>query len=135
MKFLFIILFCILSSSYGFTESMPNDERIFRLEATVEELTFKLAESLAENKRLSTALKQAMRAKREGLRVTQGCDTAELDKLYAYGGGSAVDSFIRENVETCSRDEVLHIYNKYGKGGKNITTGTSDRLLEYFENN
>lgn len=135
MKYLFITFFCILPSSYVFPESMLNDERVFRLEATVEELTFKLAESLAENKRLTTALKQAMIARREGLRVTQGCDTAELDKLYAYGGNPALDSFIRKNVESCTRNEVLHIYNKYGKGGKNITSGASDRLLEYFQNN
>lgn len=135
MKKLSIAIIFILLATQGHTDSVSTNERILRLEATVEELTFKLAKSLAENKRLASALKQAMSANREGQRIVEGCDTAELDLLYAYNGSTALNKFILDNVKSCTREQVVEIYNTFGKGGKNVTNSRSNRLLEYYVKN
>ena len=114
----------------SFAAPTSTEERMLRLEATVEELTFKLAETLLENKRLSQALKGAMTATREGTRVAVGCDLKALDKIYAFEGNPGLNQFIKDHVADCTKAQIKSIRAVHGRR----TSTASDRLLDYYEN-
>jgi hypothetical protein len=130
MKQLPILLVFTFLSQMSFAAPISTEERTLRLEATVEELTFKLAETLLENKRLTQALKGAMAATREGTRVVEGCDLKELEKIYAYSGGTGLNNFIRKYVAVCTKAQIKSIRDVHGRR----TSTASNRLLDYYEN-
>ena len=130
MKHLPILLVFTFLSQISFAVPASTEERMLRLEATVEELTFKLAETLLENKRLTQALKDAMTATREGTRVAVGCDLKALDKMYAFDGHAGLNRFISDRVADCTKAQIQSIKKKHGR----YTSNSSDRLLNYYEN-
>ena len=130
MKHLPILLVFTFLSQMSFAAPTSTEERMLRLEATVEELTFKLAETLLENKRLSQALKGAMTATREGTRVAVGCDLKALDKIYAFEGNPGLNQFIKDHVADCTKAQIQSIKKEHGS----YTSSASDRLLNYYEN-
>ena len=130
MKHLPILLVFTFLSQMSFAAPTSTEERMLRLEATVEELTFKLAETLLENKRLSQALKGAMTATREGTRVAVGCDLKALDKIYAFEGNPGLNQFIKDHVADCTKAQIQSIKKEFGSR----TSSASDRLLNYYEN-
>lgn len=130
MKQLPILLVFTFLSQMSFAAPLSTEERMLRLEATVEELTFKLAETLLENKRLSQALKGAMTATREGTRVAVGCDLKALDKIYAFEGRPGLNKFIKDHVADCTKAQIQSIKREH----TSHTSTASDRLLNYYEN-
>jgi len=130
MKQLPILLVFTFLSQMSFAAPISTEERTLRLEATVEELTFKLAETLLENKRLTQALKGAMAATREGTRVLEGCDLKELDKIYAFEGVTALNRFIKDHVADCTKPLIKSISAEH----RHRTSTASDRLLNYYQN-
>ena len=130
MKQLPILLVFTFLSQMSFAAPISTEERTLRLEATVEELTFKLAETLLENKRLTQALKGAMEATREGTRVVEGCDLKALDKIYAFEGVTALNKFIKDHIADCTKAQIKSIRAVHGRR----TSTASDRLLDYYQN-
>ena len=130
MRQLPILLIFTFLSQMGFAAPISTEERMLRQEATIEELTLKLAETLLENKRLTQALKDAMTATREGTRVVVGCDLKALAKTYAFDGLPGLTAYIREHVADCTKAQINSIKRQYG----HVTYASSDRLLDYYGN-
>ena len=108
-------------------------EKVVRLENTVEQLASQLATAVEENKRLSSALREALSAQRSGARVVSGCDLEALRKKVAYGTyvGAEIDSWVRINGEACTRVQLRGIKREYQA---DIYSGTS-RVIDYLLNN
>ena len=96
-------------------ESQELKQRVARLEATVEELTFKLSEALEQRNNLREAMSQALQAKQQGKPVVAGCDTSGLPRAVAYAAypGTVLRDWINENVQKCSAVQIKQVINDY----------------------
>ena len=65
-------------------ESPELKQRVARLEATVEELTFKLSEALEQRNKLRAAMSEALHAKQKGTKIVAGCNPDNLKQRIAY---------------------------------------------------
>ena len=110
-------------------ESPELKQRVARLEATVEELTFKLSEALEQRNNLREAMSQALQAKQQGKAVVAGCDTSGLPRLVAYAGNASLelDSWVTRNAKECTAPQLQQVLNDYS----GTLYGSSKRVLRY----
>lgn len=96
-------------------ESQELKQRVARLEATVEELTFKLSEALEQRNNLREAMSQALQAKQQGKPVVAGCDTSGLPKAVAYSEypGLTLSNWVKQNVRKCSALQIKQMMNDF----------------------
>jgi cell division septum initiation protein DivIVA len=110
-------------------ESPELKQRVARLEATVEELTFKLSEALEQRNKLRAAMSQALQAKQQGKAVVAGCDTSGLPRLVAYAGNASfeLDSWVKRNAQECTAPQLQQVLNDYN----GTLYGSSKKVLRY----
>jgi len=110
-------------------ESPELKQRVARLEATVEELTFKLSEALEQRNNLRKAMSQALQAKQQGKAVVAGCDTSGLPRAVAYAQypGSILRDWVNENVQKCTAPQIKQVMNDFS----NDLFGASLKILRY----
>lgn len=111
-------------------ESQELKQRVARLEATVEELTFKLSEALEQRNNLREAMSQALQAKQQGKAVVAGCDTSGLPRLVAYAGtnpGSDLAMWVRRNSGKCTAPQLRQVLNDFS----DELYSTSEKILRY----
>jgi|DEB0MinimDraft_6_1074348.scaffolds.fasta_scaffold02413_4 hypothetical protein len=92
--------------------------KIKRLEATVEELTLQLADTIQERNRLRSALAQALEAKSQGRQVVSGCDLAAGHNFIAYHSdreGIAAGHWLSRdgNAKKCTKAQLQEISRTY----------------------
>lgn len=92
--------------------------KIKRLEATVEELTLQLAETIQDRNRLRSALSQALEAKSQGRQVVSGCDLAAGHNFIAYHSereGIAAGYWLSKdgNAKKCTKAQLQEISRIY----------------------
>jgi hypothetical protein len=95
----------------AFAQDLDSQRRIERLEATVEELTFKLSRALTENRRMETALQAALSATRKGSVVVSGCDVAsfERDMAYVNWAKNPATNWVKTNAKNCTKAQLLKL--------------------------
>ena len=111
-------------------ESPELKQRVARLEATVEELTFKLSEALEQRNNLREAMSQALQAKQQGKAVVAGCDTSGLPRLVAYAGsnpGSDLAAWVRRNSGKCTAPQLRQVLNDFSEE----LYSTSKKIIRY----
>lgn len=110
-------------------ESPELKQRVARLEATVEELTFKLSEALEQRNNLREAMSQALQAKQQGKAVVAGCDTSGLPKLVAYSDNASwsLESWIKRTAATCTGPQLRQVLNDYSSQ----LYSSSEKILRY----
>ena len=93
------------------TQDVDSQRRIERLEATVEELTFKLSKALAENQRMETALKAALSATRRGGVAVSGCDVPSFERARAYDNWNGHAAFVwaKEEAKNCTKAQLTKL--------------------------
>lgn len=92
--------------------------KIKRLEATVEELTLQLAQTIQERNRLRDTLTRALTARDQGKRVVAGCDIAEGHNFIAYHErreGLAAGYWLGKNgnAKACTKPQLQEILDTY----------------------
>lgn len=110
-------------------ESPELKQRVARLEATVEELTFKLAEALEQRNNLREAMSQALQAKQQGKTVVAGCDTSGLPKLVAYSDNASwsLESWVKKTAAKCTAPQLRQVLNDYNAQ----LYSSSEKILRY----
>lgn len=110
-------------------ESLEMKQRIARLEATVEELTFKLSEALEQRNNLRTAMSQALQAREQGKKVVTGCDNEELRRRVAYADYPSIsmEGWLEANASNCTRSELEFIKTNF----PNHLNSDSNRIINY----
>ena len=104
---------------YASAQTIETDTtNIKRLEATVEELTLQLAQTIQERDRLREALTKALAAGEQGKRVVAGCDLAEGHNFIAYHGhreGLAAGYWLEKNgnAKACTKPQLQEIWDTY----------------------
>ena len=106
--------------------------KIKRLEATVEELTLQLAETIQERNRLRSALSQALEAQRQGRQVVSGCDLSDGHNFIAYHDrreGLAVGYWLSRdgNAKKCTKAQLEEISRTYSI----LSTDKAYKILRY----
>lgn len=113
---LLLTLFFAAHSPLALSHESPElKQRVARLEATVEELTFKLSEALEQRNNLREAMSQALQAKQQGKAVVAGCDTSGLPRAVAYAQypGAILRDWINENVQKCTAPQIKQVMNDF----------------------
>lgn len=106
-------------SQHASAQSTERDAiKIKRLEATVEELTLQLAQTIQERNRLREALTQALAAADQGKRIVEGCDIAEGHNFIAYHEqreGLAAGYWLGKNgnAKACTKAQLQEILDTY----------------------
>lgn len=110
-------------------ESPELKQRVARLEATVEELTFKLSEALEQRNKLRAAMTEALNAKQKGTKIVTGCNTDGLGKRIAYAEYpySSMERWLESNADKCSLSQLQFIKANF----KNQINSDSLRILNY----
>jgi hypothetical protein len=120
VKNLLLILFLSLifsQWSLGAEAQSPSqmtvNQKIQRLEATVEELTLRLAEKIQENQRMEIVLKEALKASRSGRPVVSGCDVAAFKRESAYNdyAYSRTLSWLQDRAKDCHKRQLEDLRN------------------------
>lgn len=126
---LFTLIFAVYSPAAASHESPELKQRIARLEATVEELTFKLSEALEQRNNLREAMSQALQAKQQGKAVVAGCDTGGLPRLVAYSNNTflSLDRWVKSNAGKCTGPQLRQILSAYSDEMYTSTT----KILEF----
>jgi hypothetical protein len=110
-------------------ESPELKQRVARLEATVEELTFKLSEALEQRNKLRAAMSQALQAKQKGTKVVAGCNTTSLNKSIAYSDYPTLtlEAWLESHANKCALPQLKFVKSNFS----NYMTGNSSRMLNY----
>lgn len=110
-------------------ESPELKQRVARLEATVEELTFKLSEALEQRNNLREAMSQALQAKQQGKAVVAGCDTSKLPRMVAYSSNvyRSLASWVQSNADKCTGPQLRQVLNDYSEQ----MNSNSTKILRY----
>jgi len=119
--FLAGLLVAVMIASADHASAQTNDTdalKIKRLEATVEELTIQLADTIQERNRLRSALSQALEAKSQGRQVVVGCDLAAGHTYIAYHEqreGIAAGHWLSQNgnAKKCTKAQLQEISRTY----------------------
>lgn len=107
------------SAHHAISQTIETDStKIKRLEATVEELTLQLADTIQERNRLRSALAQALEAKSQGRQVVSGCDLAAGHNFIAYHSereGLAAGYWLSRdgNAKKCTKAQLQEISRTY----------------------
>ena len=106
--------------------------KIKRLEATVEELTLQLADTIQERNRLRSALSQALESKSQGRQVVSGCDLSDGHNFIAYHDrreGLAVGYWLSRdgNAKKCTKAQLEEISRTYSI----LSTDKAYKILRY----
>lgn len=115
------LLVAVMVASADHASAQTNDTdalKIKRLEATVEELTIQLADTIQERNRLRSALSQALEAKSLGRQVVVGCDLAAGHNFIAYHSereGIAAGYWLSSdgNAKKCTKSQLQEISRTY----------------------
>ena len=110
-----------------------DSDEVLTLKAANDALTVRVAELLAENKRLEEFAKKAMVAKASNKRVSIGCDPQELRELLVLGDGynSSAESWLKENHQDCTKENLDEINNKLG-GWSSYDMRDARRLVRFY---
>ena len=104
------------------TQDVDSQRRIERLEATVEELTFKLSKALTENQRMEKVLKAALLATRRGAVAVSGCDVPSFERARAYDNWDIWKSieWAKKEAKNCTKAQLTKLIgfrHKVGSSG------------------
>lgn len=110
-------------------ESPELKQRVARLEATVDELTFKLSEALEQRNKLRAVMSQALQAKQKGTKVVAGCNTNSLNKSIAYSDYPTLtlEGWLESHADKCTLSQLKFVKSNFS----NYITGNSSRILNY----
>ena len=110
-------------------ESPELKQRVARLEATVEELTFKLSEALEQRNNLREAMSQALQAKQKGTKVVAGCNPNSLNKSIAYSDYpySTLESWLENHASKCTLSQLKYVKSNFS----GYITADASRILNY----
>jgi hypothetical protein len=107
------LITAILLSSITLSAVAHESDREITLKAANDELTLRVAELLAENKRLQDFTKKALVAKSQGKTISKGCDPQKLRKKIVTGAGidhtDIVKKWINANEANCTIEELTYI--------------------------
>ena len=126
---LLTLFFAAHSSIAVSHESRELKQRVARLEATIEELTFKLAEALEQRNNLREAMSQALQAKQKGTKVVAGCNPNSLNKSIAYSDYPTLtlEGWLESHASKCTLSQLQYVKSNFS----NYITGDSSRILNY----
>lgn len=110
-KYLGFLVALALYAPGAMAQDLDSLSRIERLEATVEELTFQLAKSLEESRRMEMALNQAMSSSRQGKVVVTGCDLSSFYEARAYDNWlwTGAQFWVKSNAKKCSKLQLTEL--------------------------
>ena len=126
---LLALIFAVHSPLTLSHESQELKQRVARLEATVEELTFKLSEALEQRNNLREAMSEALQAKQQGKPAVAGCDTSGLPRLVAYANraSAALYSWVEANASKCTAPQLRQVLSNF----TNELYNSSEKILRY----
>lgn len=106
----FLVALALYAPGAG-AQDLDSLSRIERLEATVEALTFQLAKSLEESRRMELALNQTISASRQGKVVVTGCDLSSFYEARAYDnwGWTGAEYWVKANAKKCSELQLTEL--------------------------
>ena len=127
---LLALIFAVHSPLTLSHESQELKQRVARLEATVEELTFKLSEALEQRNNLREAMSEALQAKQQGKPAVAGCDTSGLPRLVAYAANNASGAlygWVKANASKCTAPQLRQVLSNF----TNELYNSSEKILRY----
>lgn len=91
-----------------------DSDEVLTLKAANDALTMRVAELLAENKRLEEFVKKAMVAKASNRKVSIGCDPQELREqlVLVDNSPSSANQWLEAHYEDCTRADLEEINDK-----------------------
>ena len=134
------ILVLILSASVN-AETI--EEKMLKLQAANDALTERVAELLQENRRLQKAVQDALNAQKTGVRITNGCQTTDLQKAMAMTSSSSAKNreamnWLKANGEKCKPDQLRLIIQKltiWGNDEYGVYTVDAQSLARFYLEN
>ena len=94
--------------------SAADDKRLLRMTHTIDELSARVTELKAENRRLEAALKQTIQANRSGTRVVSGCDVSDAKDQFMYENNPVTQAnllmnWMKRNGKRCNVDQLQRL--------------------------
>ena len=132
-KYLGFLVALALYAPGAMTQDLDALSRIERLEATVEELTFQLAKSLEENRRMELALKEAISGSRQGKVVVTGCDLSTFHRARAYDNWDWAHSkqWVKSNAKKCSKLQLSELRKSIVSNISQYLRGAPLSVIDY----
>lgn len=115
------------------TAMAHDSDEVLTLKAANDALTMRVAELLAENKRLEEFARNAMIAQTSNTRVSIGCDPNQLRKIATVDQAppSEIEGWLKSNWQNCKAEQLGFIVNNLSSWTSYLV-GDEIRLARYY---
>lgn len=141
MKLFFACFWMVVVS--GIVSAETGSDKLMKLQAANDALTERVAELLQENRRLQKAVQDALNAQKTGVRIANGCQTADLQRAMAmtsnaFAKNQEAMNWLKANGEKCKPDQLHLIIEKlktWGNDEFGIYTQDAQSLARFYLEN